>query len=286
MAARYIDLHTHSTASDGSDSPAELVRKAAAQKLCVIALTDHDSLDGLDEAGREAERLGLQFVRGVELAVRDDFGELHVLGLWTPRGASDLDSVMEHLRRERTERNAAILEKLAGLGIDLCMEDVLAMSGGVAAGRPHIARLLVERGHVGSYQGAFDKYLGLRASAYVPRKVPGPAEGIGLLRSVGAVPVLAHPCLYASMTPERLDAVLAAYKQYGLVALEAYHSAHDAAQVRLCVDMAARHGLLLSGGSDYHGLIKPGVRLGRGRGGLRIPFWVYERLLHFRECGG
>lgn len=279
MAKKFIDLHTHSTASDGSDSPAAIVRKAASSKLSAIALTDHDTLDGLDEAQKEAERLGLAFVRGVELAVKDEFGELHILGLWVPKAAPALENALSRLRRGRAERNQAILDKLCALGMPVAMEEVLAVSGGVAVGRPHIAKVLAAKGYVDSYQEAFDRYIGWKAQAYVPRDVLGPQEGIGLLRETGAHVVLAHPCLKADMTAERLDAVLTAFKEYGITALEAYHSAHGPKETRLCVELAAKHGLLLSGGSDYHGRGKRDVLLGRAGEGVRVPWWVYERLL-------
>ena len=280
MASRIIDLHMHSKASDGTDSPAELAGRAAAAGLAAFALTDHDTLAGVDEAGEQARRLGIEFVPGIEIAVADPCGELHILGLFMPPPSTAMRAALDGFRRNRRERNLAILDRLAQLGMALDLEEVRALSrtGAKALGRPHIALALREKGCVHTIKEAFERYLGYGAAAYVPRRLLGPEEGIGLLAREGAIVALAHPCLEDSMTPERLDNLLAAFKGYGLNALEAYHSAHDHKQTRLCVELAARHGLLLTGGSDYHGANKPGIAPGRGAGSLRVPYLLLEKM--------
>lgn len=286
MASRIIDLHTHSKASDGTDAPAELAVNAAAAGLRAFALTDHDTLAGLDEAALAARGLGIEFVRGIEIAVADPCGELHLLGLCMPeKPSARMLEALEGFRRNRRERNLAVLERLAALGMPLTLDEVRALSqtGAVALSRPHIARALAHKGHVGSVREAFERYLGFGRAAYVPRRLLSPEEGISLLAGEGAVTVLAHPCLEDSMTPDRLDALLVGFKTYGLTALEAYHSTHDQRRTRLCVDLAAKHGLLLSGGSDYHGANKPGIALGRGAGGLRVPYLLLEKMLAFKR---
>ena len=286
MASRSIDLHTHSKASDGTDSPAQLAAATAAAGLSAFALTDHDTLAGLDEAAREAARLGVEFVRGIEIAVADPCGELHLLGLFMPEEPSTrMQEALEGFRRNRRERNLAVLERLAVLGMPLTLDEVreLSQTGAVALSRPHIARALVRKGHVNSVSEAFERYLGFGRSAYVPRRLLSPEEGISLLAGEGAIVALAHPCLEETMTPARLDALLAEFKRYGLSALEAYHSAHDDSRTRLCVDLAARHGLLLTGGSDYHGANKPGIALGRGAGKLRVPYLLLEKMRAFQQ---
>lgn len=286
MASRIIDMHTHSKASDGADSPAELASAAAEAGLCAFALTDHDTLAGLDEAARAARALGVEFVPGIEIAVADPCGELHLLGLWMPDTPSPrMLEALEGFRRNRRERNLAMLERLAALGMPLTLDEVrdLSRAGAVALGRPHIARALVQKGYAGSVRETFERFLGFGRAAYVPRRLPGPEEGISLLAKEGAIVALAHPCLEEAMTPARLDGLLAEFKGYGLSALEAYHSAHDDNRTRLCVDLAARHGLLLTGGSDYHGANKPGIALGRGAGKLRVPYLLLETMRTFQQ---
>ncbi|MDL2207564.1 PHP domain-containing protein [Desulfovibrio sp. OttesenSCG-928-M16] len=275
---RSIDLHTHSRASDGSDSPTELARKVAAAGLAAFALTDHDSLDGLDEAAAESARLGLEFIPGVEIAVRHDYDELHLLGLWLVNPSAALHEGLELFRKGRDERNRAILDKLARLNAPLNMAEVLALAKGRTVGRPHIAMALKNRGYVYSRQEAFDRYLGWGAKAFVPRCLPSPEEGIALLAAEGAIVVLAHPCLSPVMSGQRLDALLGDLHSMGLNAIEAWHSSHDPNQTRLCLDLAERHGLLCTGGSDYHGANKQDIALGSGRGNMRVPYKILEIL--------
>lgn len=286
MPGRTIDLHTHSLASDGSDRPAALVRKAAAAGLAAVALTDHDSLDGLAAAAAEAELSGIEVIPGIEIAVRDDFGELHLVGLWMPEPSPRMRQALAEFKENRARRNQAMLEALARLGLPLRMEDVRREGGVSIFGRPHLALAMRRRGYVTTRREAFDRYLGWGEKAYVPRELLSAEEGIGLLKGEGATVILAHPCLYPFMTPPRLEATLSRFSAAGLDAVEAYHSSHDAAGTRLCVELAARHSLLLSGGSDYHGLHKEGIVLGRGRGNLRIPYSLLEKLRERRREAG
>ena len=286
MAGRIIDLHTHSLASDGSESPVALVRKAAAKGLTAIALTDHDTLAGLEEAEDEATRAGIEFIRGIELAVQDEFGELHLLGLFMPPLSEHMHAAMEVLQRNRLARNQAMLDVLAAMGMPMTMDEVREHSGKVAIGRPHIALAMLSKGYVPSRKEAFERYIGWKGTAFIPRVLLSPAEGVRLLREQGATVALAHPCLSRNMTASRLDAILAEFRGYGLEAVEAYHSAHDPDQTRLCVKLADKHGLLLTGGSDYHGSNKDGVALGTGSGRLRVPYEVLEKLREYRRSMG
>ena len=286
MSGRYIDLHTHSLVSDGTDSPADLVKKAAKLGLAAVALTDHDSLAGLDEAEETARALGIDFVRGVEIAVEDDFGELHLLGLWMPRPSARMREALAGMRQRRESRNQAMLDALKVNGMPLTMEEVRAVSKGEALGRPHIALALANKGYVASRKEAFDRYIGWNGSAFVPRVLSSPKEGIRLLRDEGATVALAHPFLSRLMTKERLDDLLSDFRACGLTALEAYHNSHDAGQTRQCVDLAARHNLVLTGGSDYHGANKEGITLGVGKGNMRVPTWVLSTLREHRKSKG
>ncbi|WP_369694478.1 PHP domain-containing protein [Mailhella massiliensis] len=280
----FIDLHTHSTASDGTDSPTELVRKAAQAHLGVLALTDHDTLSGLDEAEEEAGKQNIIFVRGCEISTVTPWGEAHFLGLWIPRSSektAQLEAALEKVRAQRKERNLRIAEKLQALGFDVSYEAAEALAGGAVTGRPHFAALLCAMGVVKDRREAFRKYLGRDGLAYEPRRLMSPKEAVSLLKGAGAVVSMAHPRLLRAPV-EGLEHLLVGLKEQGLDAVEAYHSEHDAGDVRICVELAARCNLQLSGGSDYHGLAKPNIDLGKGRGGLRVSLGVYERLMKYR----
>lgn len=288
MSMTFIDLHTHSTASDGTDSPAELVRKAAQAHLAVLALTDHDTLAGLDEAEEEAKQRNIAFVRGCEISTATPWGEAHFLGLWIPQEpekTARLEAALEKVRMDRKERNLRIAEKLRALGLDVSYEAAEALAGGAVVGRPHFAALLCAMGVVKDRREAFRQYLGKDGLAYEPRRLMSPGEAVYLLKSTGAVVAMAHPRLLRAPV-EELDHLVADLKEQGLDALEAYHSEHDAGDVRLCVELAARYDLQLSGGSDYHGLAKPNISLGRGKGGLRVGLGVYDELMRYRGLQG
>ena len=282
---RFIDLHTHSQASDGTDSPAQLVAGAAAAGLAAVALTDHDTLSGLDEAEAAAQRHGIEFLRGCELSTRTEYGEMHILGLWLPRQADALEQRLADIRHKRDNRNAHILEKLATLGISISMDELQHEARGESVGRPHIAALLVKKGAVPDMETAFREYLGSGGRAYLPKEVLEPEEAVRLMAGLGATVSLAHPCL-KPLPPDWLEAFVQHLKACGLSAIEAYHSEHSDAAVRSCVDLARRQDLGLSGGSDYHGRNKPRIRLGHGYGGLRVPLDILEDLKARRRQQG
>ncbi len=277
----FVDLHTHSTASDGTETPAQVVRMAYDLGLKGVALTDHDTVAGLDEAEAEAAQCGMPLVRGCELAASTSYGEAHILGLWLPHDLGPLCAVLQDLRRKRGERNLLMVEKLRGLGVDISYEEVREQAGGESVGRPHMAAVLLGKGYVRTVREAFVRYLGYGGAAYLPRQVLEPLFAVRLLRELGATPVLAHPCLLKS-PPEWMDDFVGELAGAGLLAVEAYHSEHNDAQTRWCVELADKHKLALSGGSDFHGGAKPGIRLGTGRGGLRVPAFVLEKLLEQR----
>jgi predicted metal-dependent phosphoesterase TrpH len=285
---RLIDLHCHSTASDGSDEPAELVRKALDAGLAALAVTDHDSLGGLDEAQRAAEGTQLEVIRGCEISARSEGGELHILGLWIPREHPNLnafESVLRELREHRAARNRIMVERLRAQGCALSYDEVLAEAGGESVGRPHIAKVLVRKGYAQSVQEVFVRYLGSKGSAYEPKKVLQPEEAVELLLSVGATAAFAHPKLVRA-SDAWLEAMVVRLKACGLSAVEAWHSEHSGADTRFCVALAAGQDLALCGGSDYHGRLKPDIALGRGRGGLRVPVAVLDQLKQRRRDQG
>ena len=283
-----IDLHIHSTASDGTDSPSAIVHKAAELGLDAIALTDHDTLDGLDSAEETAREKGIIFVRGCEISTETPWGEAHFLGLWIPSDASQtaaLENALEDVRAKRLSRNLSMAEKLQKLGFDVSYEAAAELAGGRVVGRPHFAELLCRLGVVKERKEAFRQYLGEGCAAYEPRELMSPETAICLLKEAGALVSMAHPRLLHASVAE-LSQLLEKLKPAGLDALEAYHSEHNAGDVRECVELADRFGFQLTGGSDYHGLPKPKIALGSGKGGLRVARHVYDKLMEYRaSCG-
>lgn len=280
-----IDLHTHSSISDGSMSPEELMAAAKAAGLKAIALTDHDTLDGLERAATAAKEIGLEFIPGCELTVTHETLRFHMLALWLPLDAPDIQSALDEIIRHRNERNHIIIQKLNDLGINLSYDDVLAKAGDGAVGRPHFAAAMMEKGFVTSAQDAFDRYLGANGKAYEPKKVLTAAHSLELLQRHGATPVLAHPC-QIGLGKDELASLILTLKGMGLDAIEAYYSDHSPSQTRSFLELARRLDLGVAGGSDFHGPIKPDIRLGTGRGRLDIPYSVLEDLKKRRRDKG
>ncbi len=277
MRPKLIDLHTHSTVSDGSDSPTELVRKAAEANLMALALTDHDTIAGLEEAEEAGHHYNIEIIRGCEISASSPYGEVHFLGLWVPKKCNELETFLARLRDIRNIRNNQILEKLATIGRPLSLETVFAESGGESIGRPHIAKAMVRQGYIEHMDDAFRLYIGKDKPAFVPKVDLRPEDAVQMLHNMGATVAFAHPMLLRC--PKGWQAELVArLRPYGLDAIEAYHSEHSAVDERYCVDIAARHQLLLTGGSDYHGKSKSRIRLGVGKGGLRVSVAILEKL--------
>lgn len=286
-----VDLHSHSVVSDGSETPGEVVRLAADAGLAALALTDHDVLAGLDEAHQAASHYELELIPGVELsldwsALTDDAdtrGGMHLVVLWLDDGPGPLQDRLADLRLGRDDRNHTILERLSQLGFDVSMDDVMARAGEGSVGRPHIAGVMVDRGYVPDVASAFDLYLAHGAPAYVPRSRLTPEEAIRLARESGGVPILAHPHTLGYEREADLERVVRQLHEIGLVGLESHHSAVESQQRRLLRRLAARVGLLPSGGSDFHGSYKPGIEIGIGCGDLEVPDEFLEGLREQRD---
>ncbi len=275
---RFVDLHTHSFQSDGTSTPSELIRLADQAKLAAIALTDHDTTAGLDEARKAAEQCPqLTFVPGVEISARTPSGTLHILGLGIDDSAEGLLGPLKTLRDARAQRNPKIVAKLQSLGVDLTMDDVrqtaLAMRGGRESsvlGRMHIANALHRKGLIRAVQEAFQRYIGPGRPAFVDKECLTPAEAIAAIRAGGGIAVLAHPVHMGWRNHAELERVLREFKSAGLEGIEVYHSDHSPDDVRLFLRLARRLGLTVTGGSDFHGVGKPAVRLGRPRVPLSV----------------
>lgn len=279
-----IDLHTHTTASDGSLSPGELVAAAKQAGLKAVAVTDHDTIDGLTEAAAAGRDLGMEVIPGVEISVEraDSDSGMHMLGLWVEPGHAELGAFLDRLKQGRAERNPKIVAKLNELGIPVTMEMVQEISGGGQVGRPHLAQALVKVGATGSTQEAFNRYLGNGKKAYVPKFRFQPDEAIAMLRKAGALPVLAHPGLL-ELGKQALERLITGLKGMGLMGVEAYYSEHRPATTKALVSLAARLDLVVSGGSDFHGAAKPAIALGRGKGGLAVPASLLAGLAQARD---
>lgn len=268
-----IDLHAHTTASDGSFSPTELVEAAHGLGLKAMAVTDHDTLGGLDEARAAARRLGLDLVAGVELSVEDDGGRFHLLGYGFDPANASLAETLTTLRRSRAARNDLMAQRMADLGLPVTMDDVRAEAGedALVIARPHFARALIKKGIVGSVAEAFDKYLSTGKPLYLPKEVLTPRDAIALIHGAGGVAVMAHPGL-VPLDEAALDGRVTRLAQDdGLDGVEAYYSQHTPADTARFLALAARLGLLVTGGSDFHGTVKPHVPLGVVFGGRPAP---------------
>lgn len=277
-----VDLHTHSTYSDGSDSPAQLVAAAEAAGLEAVALTDHDNLNGILEAATAAEASDVELIPGVELSCEWPSGGMHLVVLWLEPGPGPLQDRLEHLQEGRRQRNLDLIQKLQALEVDISLEEVAAEAGGTGIGRPHVAAVMVQKGVVDSIPEAFELYLAAGRPAYVERFRLPPEEAIELARASGAVPIIAHPHTLG-MTGQPLDDQLRRLASYGLVGLECYYPEYRA-DIRLeLVERARDVGLVPSGGSDYHGTYKPGLEIGRGYGDLSVGREVWLELAEARS---
>ncbi len=270
-----IDLHTHSTFSDGTFTPSQLVRYAGEKGLKAFALTDHDTTEGVKEA--KAVETDVEVISGVEISTVYDKKEIHIVGLYVNENDVDLNRQLKYYREKRVTRNLEILEKLNSLGVNITIDDVKESCTGDVISRAHIAKALASKGFVSSYSEAFDRYLGDNKCAYVPRETLNYAESMELVIKAGGVPVLAHPLLY-KMSDTNLENMMVKLRQKGLKAVEVYYSTHNNSDIKHLMAMADRVGLVYSGGSDFHGATKPKIDMGTGMGKLAVPYEILEKI--------
>ena len=263
-----IDLHTHSTCSDGSESPARVVELAHGARCSAVALTDHDTLAGLGEAGARAAQLGIRFVPGCEVSSASDAVHVHLLAYFVDDGPGELRDELDRLAAERVARNEVLVERLGALGLPVSYEELLEEAGGRGAGRPHVAAILVRKGVVGSIPEAFDRYLARGRPGYVERRRPDSAAVIALAHRGGALVVLAHP---HSVAAEHREQVVARLAAAGLDGLESYYGRYSPAERDALARLARRFDLVPTGGSDFHGDYKAGLAVGTGEGDLAVP---------------
>jgi predicted metal-dependent phosphoesterase TrpH len=266
-----IDLHTHTTFSDGSETPTQLVEEAAAKGLTAVAVTDHDTVDGLPEAISAGERLGVEVVPGVEINLEHDRVTMDMLGYFLAGApTNELQQELAELRVYREERNLRMVERLAELGFPLDPDDLAAAAENGAVGRPHIGEAMMRRGYVSSISEAFELYLRRGAPAWVDRRRLALGRALRLLRASGAVPVLAHPGIIRT-DAAGLNHIVRDAARAGLAGIECYYPLHDAETVARCLGLARKYALVPTGGSDYHGTVKPKARLGVGSLGEPVP---------------
>ena len=259
----YADLHAHTTASDGTATPEELVRTAAAAGVNYLAVTDHDTAKAVPAAIAEAKRLGtIRLIPGVEISARGKPGSCHLLGLGVDPNNLALDSTLEGLLAARNDRNKILAERLTRLGAPVTIEEVTQHApAGANLGRPHFASTLVAKGYVKTLQEAFDRFLGDTGTAYIPKDDLSPADSIALIHSVGGLCFLAHPGLLKLHEHETQETRIKAYAELGLDGIEAYYPRHSPVEIRNFLRIAERLGLMVCGGSDFHGDNRPGTFL-------------------------
>lgn len=274
-----LDLHLHTTHSDGSLPPAAVLALAHKAGVTALAITDHDITTGIPEAVQAGASLGIEVIPGVEISSRFGESELHILGYFLDWQDPAFNARLAGLRASRHSRNPQIIERLRAMGHDITYDEVRELAGTESVGRPHIARVLMNKGYVKSAKEAFDRFLAQGKPAYVPRELPDPAGAMAWIRAAKGVPVLAHP-LWAKQNGEGLFALCGRLKTEGLGGMEVHYSTHNPKQTAELLDIAKRLDLLVTGGSDFHGLTKPDIEVGVGRGGLTVPVKLLEPLKH------
>ncbi len=272
-----IDLHLHTTHSDGSLPPADVVRLAHEAHVTALAITDHDITTGIPEAIAAGQALGIEIIPGIEISSRYGESELHVLGYFLDWQDPELSARLATLRESRHRRNPQIIERLQSLGIDITYDEVRAVAGSDSVGRPHIARVLMNKKVVTSAKEAFDRFLANGRPAYVPRDLPEPADAIQWIKAAHGLAVLAHPT-WVKAPEGTLTNLVRQLKAAGLDGVEVHYSTHTPRQTREYLSLAKQIDLLVTGGSDFHGVTKPDIEVGIGKGGLHVPDHLLAKL--------
>jgi predicted metal-dependent phosphoesterase TrpH len=279
MASQFVDLHCHSTASDGTLPPAEVVRAAKQSGLSALALTDHDTVAGCEEAAREAEKVGIDFLCGIEISAEYPHpGTLHILGYGVDPNNPALKNLTETLLAGRDNRNPKIVAKLNEMGVSVTMKEWEDEAKGNVLGRPQLAAILMRKGYVSSIKQAFDKYIGQGAPAYFDKERLEPREAVDRIRRAGGLPVLAHPTQLRKENFAQLETEIKNLVDLGMAGIEVIHSDFDQSTVDFLTAQADKLGLLKTGGSDFHGSNKPNIELGVANK-RRIPRAFFDNLV-------
>jgi predicted metal-dependent phosphoesterase TrpH len=279
MPETFVDLHCHSTASDGTCSPAEVVQLAVRSNLTALSLTDHDTIAGVAEAAAEAKKAGIDFLPGIEISAEYPHpGTMHILGYGIDPHSQTLKSLTQTLIAGRDNRNPRIIAKLREMGVAITMEEVEKESGGQVMGRPHIAAILHRKGYVSSIKEAFNKYLAQGAPAYFDKERLTPRQALEMIRQCGGLPVLAHAIQLRTDNDAQLDRVVKDLVDLGLAGIEVLHSDHNPEWIDKCEKLATKYKLLKTGGSDFHGTNKAHIQLGNARN-HRVPREWFDALV-------
>ena len=279
-----IDLHIHSTASDGTLWPSEILALAQDLNIAAISITDHDTLEGSKNALSCGIPRPVKFLTGVEISADPPgsfslSGSLHILGYGIDVDHPDLNQKLFMLKDSRENRNPRILQLLSGRGIDIGFDELKNLADKSALGRPHIARLMVQKGYVPSIDAAFDQYLGYGKPAYVDRFRFGCEDTIRIILDAGGIPVLAHPMLLGVQDNDIFEDLIALLAEMGMRGIEVYYPGHTKDLMDYYTRLARRHDLLITGGTDFHGDLNPEIKMGSGTGDLYIPYELYEKLI-------
>lgn len=277
---KYIDLHVHSNASDGTFSPTQLVEYAADKHLSSFALTDHDTVSGIDEAIKASDSYGIQVIPGVELSTDYRNCDVHILGLFIDYKDKTFLDKLKHFNNLRATRNEKMCELLQQEGFDISVSKLYQKFGNTVLTRAHFARYLFDKNYISSMGEAFDKYISCGCPCYVPKVKCTPIEAIEIIRKAKGVPVLAHPLLY-NFTSHELEELIILLKNAGLKGIEAIYSLNEGDDEKNMINLAKKYDLIITGGSDFHGTNKTDIDLGVGRGNLLIPASLLEQFSFF-----
>lgn len=279
----YIDLHVHSSASDGSLTPEEVVELARNAGLAAFALTDHDTVKGVERALVHADKLkDIEVIPGTELSCYYDDREIHIVGLFVDHRDNTFLDELEKLKQARENRNEKMIQNFVDAGIPLTLEELNHGNPGSVITRAHFARVLIEKGICKDKTEVFDKYLGIGCPFYLPKPKVTPEHVISLIRQAGGTAILAHPYSY-KLSKAEVEAMLDDLIPMGLSGMECYYSTYDDGQMTELRSMALARNLLVSGGSDFHGAVKPDISIGTGRGSLRIPEKLLDIIREYRS---
>lgn len=267
-----IDLHVHTSFSDGSYRPRQVIDLAVQAGLKAIAITDHDTVAGNPEAAAYAGQLGYEVVPGVEISVESDYNSFHILGYFIDYTDPGLNATLKEVLDFRDNRNPKIIAQLNALGVDITMDEVSREAGGNVVGRPHMAAVMVKKGYVRNVQEAFDRYLKTGAPAHVDKKRITKAQGIRLVKAAGGIPVWAHPGFTPWKDINEMETELKHLIGLGLEGVEAFYTTYTEEQTSHMLKLAEKYDLLITGGSDFHGKTKADIKLGQGRGNLQIDY--------------
>lgn len=279
-----VDLHAHTTASDGTFTPTELVEEAVRIGLKAVAITDHDTLAGIPEALKAGERHNMSVIPGIELSTEYAGVEIHVVGLFVDPDSEELHAQAQHFRTERDGRNRKMVELLQKKGYVITVEELYERYPNSVIQRPHMARFLHETGQAKSVNAVFDKDIGDDCDCFVGREMITPMRAVEIIHAAGGLAILAHPCLYKKLSNEKFMNMLDDLKTAGFDGIEVRYSRNTVEQDTEYQEIADRYGILYSGGSDFHGSNKPDVSLGTGTGRLHVPAWYLMKLREHAAC--